>query len=831
MDQGNTNKQVTKEEGYSSKDGVVPEYVLKSMDAAVSKHYLDESLTMIWANDAFYSLFGYAKEEVKLYFHSFKQYSMSRSCDFSTMLKTLHSAYRQGEKSVAYEMRMPINHNKSIWIKIMATFIEVVDNNTIVYMFYTNIHEEKIKQQEQLIKENINNFKWMLSEYGGNVYISDMETYDLLYVNKHSCDTLQTTEDTIIGRKCYEVIQGRTSPCPFCTNDRLRKDETYEWEFYNPALQRTFMIKNRMLDWFGHKARIELSYDMYSTEYKLAKKDLEREAILKTIPAGMVRMDARNHRSILWYNDIFLNMLGYNKEQFEKELHTRCTYMHPDDFKRASSLANNMTKTGENVVFEVRAYTRLKEERIWTVTLCYVSGEDSWDGIPSLYSIGLDITNERKKIEKLQYIAKKDALTGIYNRLEIEKQIKQYLVRNKNQMAALFMIDTDNFKQINDVKGHMIGDMVLAQIAAGMKELMRDSDIVGRIGGDEFIIFMKDIASPKDAEKKAEKLLYIFRHLFENDKNQVNITCSIGIAIYPNDGTSFKVLYGNADKALYQAKHQGKNDYVMYSSKTLYELKENEYGLERTEIESEKKYAESSDNLTRYVFRLLYQSKDVDEAINAVLEIVGKQFDVSRAYVFENSDDAKYTSNTYEWCNNGIHPEKDNLQNCDYQEYGEYEKLFGEDSIFYCRDIHTLKPEQEQLFAGQGIHSTLQCAFWYDNFFSGFVGFDECTGLRLWSKEEVSTLSLIAQVLAIFLQQKKTKKMTQEMQQYQMILNSLHEYAFVIDKDSKELLYANKKFREEYPEYSIGTSCLYNVSSLDRVPILWNQKEAYLFIE
>ena len=92
------------------------------------------------------------------------------------------------------------------------------------------------------------------------------------------------------------------------------------------------MIKNRMLDWFGHRSRIELSYDMYSEEYKLDKKDQEREAILKTIPAGMVRIDARDLDTILWHNGIFLDMIGYTQVQLEEELHFRCSkYVHLDD--------------------------------------------------------------------------------------------------------------------------------------------------------------------------------------------------------------------------------------------------------------------------------------------------------------------------------------------------------------------------------------------------------------------------------------------------------------------------------------------------------------------
>lgn len=85
-------------------------------------------------------------------------------------------------------------------------------------------------------------------------------------------------------------------------------------------------------------------------------------------------------------------------------------------------------------------------------------------------------------------------------------------------------------------------------------------------------------------------------------------------------------------------------------------------------------------------------------------------------------------------------------------------KLFDENMIFYCRDIHSLKPEHEALFASQGICSVLQCAFEADAVFAGFVGFDECTGLRLWTQEEVSTLQLISQILSMFLIQNKRNR-------------------------------------------------------------------------
>lgn len=441
-------------------------------------------------------------------------------------------------------------------------------------------------------------------------------------------------------------------------------------------------------------------------------------------------------------------------------------WIHPEDLPVLAEFQNQVRRGDLYSMAEFRwkdqegSYTW---RRIYAVTQ-YDSHKKPVRAVGTLWNIH----EEKLRIQKLRHRAEKDALTGVYNREETKERVRQYLETRPQEQCALFMIDTDNFKLINDSKGHMLGDVVLTEMASGMKRLMRESDIVGRIGGDEFTIFMKNISSPYAAEKKAGELSEMFAHLFEDEKQAVRVTCSIGISLYPDDGKDFKSLYQCADNALYQAKKQGKNRYVRYNGNQSLSVEETGYSSLGTVIDSEKQFSDGPDNLARYVFRILYDMEDIDEAIQVILEIVGKQFDVSRAYVFESSEDGECCSNTYEWCNNGILPERENLQNVLYSQFGDYKKLFADNSVFYCRDIDTLLPEQVEVFKKQGIHSTLQCAILSENRFSGFVGFDECTGVRLWTKDEVNALSLISQILATFLQNKKiserNKKIEQELQ-------------------------------------------------------------------
>ena len=195
-----------------------------------------------------------------------------------------------------------------------------------------------------------------------------------------------------IRNRCLDASATRSSrediALSLCTNKFLTEDKFYEWEFDNPVLKQTFMIKNRKINWNGHKARIELSHDAVSPEYKLAKKDRERDAIIRTIPGGFARVDARDMSTILWYGGGFLEMIGYSGEQFEKELYSQCTYVHPDDLERTVDVMENALKTGEDTVAEARIITRSGAVKYLTMTFSYVSGKDSWDGIPSFLQCG-----------------------------------------------------------------------------------------------------------------------------------------------------------------------------------------------------------------------------------------------------------------------------------------------------------------------------------------------------------------------------------------------------------------------------------------------------------
>jgi diguanylate cyclase (GGDEF)-like protein/PAS domain S-box-containing protein len=177
-----------------------------------------------------------------------------------------------------------------------------------------------------------------------------------------------------------------------------------------------------------------------------------------------------------------------------------------------------------------------------------------------------DITEKRAAETVIHYQAHYDFLTGLCNRMQLNEQLERLLVEANAQQShlAVLFIDLDHFKVINDTLGHVFGDCLLQEVVNRLQNCCRQGDLIARWGGDEFTMVLPRISCREDATIIAQRLLEVLRPSFEIEAHFLRITCSIGIAIYPEDGQDTVTLFKNADTALYQAKTQGRNDYQCY---------------------------------------------------------------------------------------------------------------------------------------------------------------------------------------------------------------------------------------------------------------------------
>jgi diguanylate cyclase (GGDEF)-like protein len=200
--------------------------------------------------------------------------------------------------------------------------------------------------------------------------------------------------------------------------------------------------------------------------------------------------------------------------------------------------------------------------------------------------------------EKLYRQAHYDILTNLPNRQLLNDRLDQHIIHahRENQMIGILYIDLDRFKNINDSLGHSVGDKLLQQTAERLKQCIREVDTVARLGGDEFIIILSNIADPKDASIIAEHIITRISEAFNIDIHEIFVTPSIGITLYPIDGTNTEELLKHADAAMYRAKESGRGKYMFFEERMNIE------DMERTRMEQDMRHA-----LARNEFNLLYQ--------------------------------------------------------------------------------------------------------------------------------------------------------------------------------------------------------------------------------
>ncbi|MEW5744935.1 MAG: EAL domain-containing protein [Nitrospirota bacterium] len=220
--------------------------------------------------------------------------------------------------------------------------------------------------------------------------------------------------------------------------------------------------------------------------------------------------------------------------------------------------------TGNSREYEIEGADPNGELRWYRVHIAPVPTDSL---ILSAIAVATDITENKRAEEAIRYQAYHDLLTGLPNRMLLMDHLDRAILqahRDRTRLAVMFM-DIDRFKSINDTLGHDAGDRLLKEVAARLRPCIRESDTIGRIGGDEFTILLPQVAQAEDAAKIATKVLAAFEKFFILGGQELHVTPSIGISMYPDDGEYAETLLKNADIAMYHAKEQGRNNYQFYN--------------------------------------------------------------------------------------------------------------------------------------------------------------------------------------------------------------------------------------------------------------------------
>lgn len=273
---------------------------------------------------------------------------------------------------------------------------------------------------------------------------------------------------------------------------------------------------------------------------------------------SIVITDANN--DIVNVNTSFERVTGYKKEEV-----VGCNPKFLKSGRHDSQFYSDLWKSlNSKGVWQGEIFNRRKSGEIYVEWLSIFALYDDSGDIINYIAMFSDVTSKHLTNEHFRHLAYYDSLTNLPNRLLFEEQLKQALVRanRENLYVVLMFFDLDNFKNINDTLGHHLGDILLQHVALEVGQVIRDVDTFSRLGGDEFTILISDQASEETAVRTAnhmvKKIFDAIQKPVKIESHELNVSASIGIAIYPKDAVNHVELIKHADSSMYQAKHNGK---------------------------------------------------------------------------------------------------------------------------------------------------------------------------------------------------------------------------------------------------------------------------------
>ena len=434
------------------------------------------------------------------------------------------------------------------------------------------------------MKRDINTLS-LLNEISELVYVSDPETYELLFVNQTGCQTLHL--ENYKHKKCYEILQGKTSPCEFCTNDRLCDDNFYTWEFTNPSIGRHFLLKDKIIQWHGKTARMEIAFDI--TERELQKQELKNMLDVQTLITNCVRMlyavddlDQTINAVLTQIGEFLVSDRAYVFEIKDELMNNTHEWTAPGispqleklqqlDLSLISDWLPFFEKNDCIIIDDVEqlqktnpaAYATLHAQEITSLIaapifldnkLAGYIGIDNYDSEKIknssylLLSMSIFLSyaiRHRNHVDMLHRLSYHDLLTNALNRNAFMDVLSQFRP-GQYASAGIIYIDINGMKEINDFYGHHQGDKILITTVAKVFNLFKPDELF-RIGGDEFVIITYDLTETDFYEK-----FNLLRNIF-CEKTNLPFSIATG-SCWVKSPSDLNSLLQQADSAMYTDK-------------------------------------------------------------------------------------------------------------------------------------------------------------------------------------------------------------------------------------------------------------------------------------
>jgi diguanylate cyclase (GGDEF)-like protein/PAS domain S-box-containing protein len=468
----------------------------------------------------------------------------------------------------------------------------------------TNHLKERLNQTQQQLSAVFNNtaqFTALLAPDG-----------TFLEINRSALKFLGITRDAVIGTPFWKGPWWNGDPVSehwahtaiqIHTDSQFRRNELEIHGFFDSSrimdcvVNPVYNVDQQLTLWVveGHDVT-----ERNQAQHALHESEVHHRMVLESLAEGVVVQDGDGR--VLSANPSAEKLLGVSFSQMlgkrVDELPWRAIQADGTPFPPEALPWAVTWRTGQTQANIIMGVQRADAALVWisgNTRLLTHEGETQPYAVVSSF---FDITERKELEEKLEILAHHDALTTLPNRLLFRQKLELALdnAKHHGRLVAVAFMDLDRFKAINDTLGHGVGDALLVKVANRLLGSVRLGDTVARMGGDEFTLILDDIGSLEDVNKVARKVLQALIPTFQVYGHEFNITGSIGVAVYPSDGTNVETLLKHADTAMYRAKDSGKNTFRLFAPRM------GDFASDRLHFEAQLRHA-----LEHHEFQLHYQ--------------------------------------------------------------------------------------------------------------------------------------------------------------------------------------------------------------------------------
>jgi diguanylate cyclase (GGDEF)-like protein/PAS domain S-box-containing protein len=488
-------------------------------------------------------------------------------------------------KEVVYERQvLHAPSGRQRWMRVRLTPRKDAGGRVLgFYVVSTDIHDlmvarGSLEEKERELRQVIDSIPTPMA------YVDAGQRYR--YVNDALLDYVGLPNDKVVGRTVLQVLGA----------ERHRRLE--------PVLRRVFegelVSQERLIDFADGRSRwMNIRYTprrdasgkvigYYATtsdihEQKLAEEELRRahsvlSAHVDGTPLAVIEFDP-SLRIVRWSGNA-ASFFGWSADEALGRMLWDWRLVFEEDVDAVEAMFRRLVQGPESQATHLNRNYRKDGSVIW-VEWHNSALRDAEGRLVSILSFAQDVSTRIQAEERLQYMATHDGLTGLPNRLVLGDRLTAALARAQRSghgVAALFL-DLDHFKDVNDTLGHKVGDELLRSLARRVRGTLRQTDLLVRISGDEFVIVLEDLEGEGGPDRVAQKILDEVLRPFPIEGQDVQVSASLGYAVYPGDGDDAETLLKNADAAMYHAKEMGRNSYRAFS-RSLAQRRDQRLGLE-----------------------------------------------------------------------------------------------------------------------------------------------------------------------------------------------------------------------------------------------------------